>query len=290
MQQPEDNTLLKKLERIQDLPMLPSAAIKINKLLKDANVSIRELSETIEKDQAIVAKLLRLVNSAFYGFQGKITTVSHAARILGFNTVRNAVVSISIIRSLSMRTVWAGFDMVEFWNHSVSVAVAGRQLAERTKLCPPDEAFVAGILHDIGKVVLAHYFQELFYKTWEYVKDNQVPWIEAERQALPNNHAEVGGFLADKWQLPEGLIEAVAYHHDFSSDCKRPDLVAIVHAADVLANNCIRCTLDTASLDGIHPEARALVGEPLEKYKEWIAVATEEIDDAAKFFVVGSGR
>ena len=125
----DKTTFLKKLDRIPDLPTLSIVDLEVNKMLQDVDVSISKLSETIEKDQAMISKILRLVNSAFYGFQSKINSISHAITILGFSTVRNAVVSIAVVDAFSGKEALEDFDISDFWKHSVAVAVTGRHMA-----------------------------------------------------------------------------------------------------------------------------------------------------------------
>ncbi|MBE9547516.1 MAG: HDOD domain-containing protein, partial [Proteobacteria bacterium] len=169
-------TFLKKIDHIKDIPTLPAVAVKVNSMLRDYDTSINKLSETIEKDQAIVSKILRLVNSAFYGFQSRVSSIPHAMVLLGFSTVRNAVISVSVIGAFSKKGKFEGFDIRDFWVHSVAVAVTSRHLSEKSRLVMPDEAFVAGLLHDVGKVILAQYFSDLFSQVWTSVSKEGIPF------------------------------------------------------------------------------------------------------------------
>ncbi|MBE9571600.1 MAG: HDOD domain-containing protein, partial [Proteobacteria bacterium] len=150
-------TFFKKLDSIPDIPTLPSIVITVNKMLQDYDTSIKNLSKAIEKDQSMVTKILRLVNSTFYGFRSRIKNIPHAIIVLGFNTIRNAVVSVSVIKTFSEKDICEGVEIEEFWKHSVAVAVTSRYLAEQTRLDSPEDCFVSGLLHDIGKLVLYQY-------------------------------------------------------------------------------------------------------------------------------------
>ena len=189
-------TFLKKLDSIPDIPTLPNIVIKVNKLLQDYETSIKELSKIIEKDQAMVTKILRLVNSTFYGFRSKITNIPHAVIALGFNTIRNAVVSVSIIKIFSGEKTFEGFEIKDFWKHSIGVAVVSRYLSEETRLDSPDNCFVVGLLHDIGKVILSQHFTELFDLVWKSLKEEKLSFYEAEQKLMPVNHAQITLF---KW-------------------------------------------------------------------------------------------
>ncbi len=166
----ESQRFFQKLDSINDIPTLPIIVMKVNKMLQDSETSIEKLSKTIETDQAMVTKILRLVNSTFYGFRSQIKNINHAIIVLGFNTVRNATVSVSIIKLFSEKNTYEGFAISDFWKHSIAVAVTSKYLSEKSGLDSPDDCFVAGLLHDIGKVVLSLYFTELFEKVWKSIK------------------------------------------------------------------------------------------------------------------------
>lgn len=280
-----EQTFLNKLDRIQDIPTLPTVAVTVNRMLQDSGTSIKQLSKTIEKDQAIVSKLLRLVNSAFYGFQARIKNISHAVTVLGFNTVRNAVVSVSIIEAFSGKSATEEFDIRNFWKHSIAVAVTGRNLAEDTRLASPDEAFVAGILHDVGKVVLAQYFKDLFSQVWTSIQNNGLSFYEAEKKLLPANHTQIGGHLAKKWHLPVSLIEAVTYHHAVRKSAMNPELLMLVHVADFIVNHYEVGSHAEPDLSGIHPEAAKRMAVQLEAVSDWFPEVATEIDAACQFFL-----
>ncbi|MGP8331731.1 MAG: HDOD domain-containing protein, partial [Methanosarcinaceae archaeon] len=215
----DSKTMLKKLDRIDDLPTLPSIAMEVNKMLRDYDTSINKLAQTIEKDQAMVPRILKLVNSAFFGFRSKISSISHAVVLLGFNTVRNAVVSLSIINAFSGdKKSLEGFDITKFWNHSVAVAVISRYLAEKTRLQPLDDFFTGGLLHDIGKIVLFQHFHDFFKKVWISARENDLSFYNAEKKEISITHAGIGGYLAKKWQLPESLVDVIQYHHALSKN------------------------------------------------------------------------
>jgi len=278
-------TFLGKLDRIQEIPTLPLVALKVNKMLQDYDISIKALSKTIEKDQAMVTKILRLVNSAFYGFRSKIGNIPHAVTILGFNTVRNAVVSISVIDAFSGKGASQEFDIMAFWKHSVAVAVTSRHLAERTCLTTPDESFVGGLLHDVGKVVLAQYFKELFSQVWESMHNNGKSFCEAEKELLPANHGRIGAHLAKRWQLPDSLIEAIRYHHTLRKSANNPNLIMTIHIADIIVNNYNFESESEPDFSAANPDARQSMGATLETVSEWFPKAATEIESACEFFL-----
>ena len=278
-------TFLKKLDSIPDIPTLPTIVIKVNKMLQDHDTSIKNLSKVIEKDQGMVAKILRLVNSTFYGFRSRITNIPHAVIILGFNTIRNAVVSVSIIKTFSGEKSFEGFEIKDFWRHSVAVAVTSRYLAEQTRLDSPDDCFVSGLLHDIGKVVLSQHFTVLFGLVWKSVKEDGLSFYEAEKKLLPVNHAQIGGHLAKKWQFPGSLIDSITYHHAIRKGVSNLNQLLIVHTANNIVNIYKVDTGIIPVFSSIDPEAKRVMAGQLETLSEWFPAVATEIESACEFFL-----
>lgn len=268
------------LDNTPDLPTLPSIVIEVNKMLQDSETSIKKLRHAIEKDQSMVSKILRLVNSSFYGFRSKISTIPHAIIVLGFNPTRNAVVSVSMIKTFSGKENIEGFTITDFWKHSVEVAVTSRYLSEKTGLDSPDACFVAGLLHDIGKVVLSQYFTKFFSQVWKFIIENGLSFYEAERKLIPVNHAQIGGYLAKKWKLPSSLSDSITYHHAISTDVANLNQLMIIHAANTIFDSKINP--DFSQCD---PEAVTLVSSKLETISDWFPDLTKEIESACEFFL-----
>ena len=278
-------TFLKRLDSIPDLPTLPNIVTKVNNLLQDPDTSIKELGNTVKTDQAMVTKILRLVNSTFYGFRSKIRNIPHAIIILGFNNVRNALVSVSIIKTFSEKRTFKGFEIKDFWRHSVAVAVTSRYLGEQSRLDSPDDCFVAGLLHDIGKLVLSQYFTESFGQVWKSVKGNGLSFYEAEKKLLPVSHAQIGGHLAKKWQFPVSLIDSITYHHAISKGVSNLNQLLIVHTANTIVNNYKGNLEMRPDFSMIDPEARRIMSGQLENLSEWFPDVAAEIESACEFFL-----
>lgn len=284
----DTKTIYKKLDRIDDLPTLPAIAMEVNRMLLDLDTSVNQLSSCIEKDQAMVSKMLKLVNSAFFGLKSKISTISHAVVILGFNTIRNAVVSISIIDALGTNKSSGDFDIKQFWKHSVAVAVTSRHLAERTKIHAADDCFVGGLLHDMGKIVMVQYFNDLFQKVWLAVKKSGRSFYEAEKSEIPIDHAQIGGYLAKKWQLPGGLVDAIRRHHAAGPGAMDQSLLMIIHAADIIANTYMADSEANPNVSAIHPDVVKAMQSQLTCISDWYPEVALEIESACKFFLEGS--
>ncbi|RUM87253.1 MAG: HD family phosphohydrolase, partial [Thermodesulfatator sp.] len=185
-----------------------------------------QIAAVIEKDQVLTGKVLRLVNSAFYGFPRRISTVANAIVLLGFNVIRTLVLTASIFEMMQSRDV-------ALWEHSLGVAATSGVLSKHLKIEQPEEVATAGLLHDLGKVVIRASLSEDWPTIQEKIAEGKSPQ-EAEREVLHIDHAEIGGYLLDRWNLPERLVEPVAYHHLPEKARKFPQETAVVHLADLL--------------------------------------------------------
>jgi len=261
----DEQQILKKLNTIKDIPTLPTIVFELNQHLRNPETSIATISETIERDQAMALKILKLVNSAFYGFKSRVSDVRHAVVLLGFNAVRNVVVSVSIINALPKNILFQDFEMDAFWKHSLAVAVTSKNIAQKAGGDSPDNCFVGGLLHDVGKVIMAQY--------------------EAEQQELPIDHARIGAHLAGRWALPEGLIDAIRWHQDYRPEIPNANFVMIIYLANTLVNSYDEnpdCEIDMAAL---HPKAAKFLAELLEDIGDWFYGLTDEIEAACSLFL-----
>ena len=281
----DEQQILKKIDRIEDIPTLPTIVSELNKYLQDPDTSIKTVCDTIEKDQAITLKILKLVNSAFYGFKTKISDLRNAIVLLGYNSVRNAIVSLSIINTFSKRVALMDFDISQFWKHSLAVAVTSKNIAQLSKKESPDNCFVGGLLHDVGKVILAQYFPDLFEKTWTTLQNEHLSFYEAEQKELPIDHTKVGAHLATKWQLPAGLIEAIRWHHEFKPESKNANFVQNIYLANIIVNSYDVDQELRLDLSKVHPDVVEFIMDMMEDVGDWYSGLTGEIEDAYGFFL-----
>jgi len=247
--------------------------------------SVKQLKQTIEKDQAIVPKILKLVNSSFFGLQSKIGNINHAIVLLGFNPIRNAIVSISIIEAFANKNTLKNFDVAEFWTHSVAVAVLSKYLALQIDYRSPEDAFTAGLVHDVGKLVMLQFFQNLFETVWTSARKNDLSFYNAEKKELPITHAQIGAYLAGKWKLPAALTDAIRYHHSVRPGVHDFDLLLIVHAANTIANCFMDQSKNKLDLCEIHPAAVTAMNDTLKSASEWFPGQLVEIQTACQFFI-----
>lgn len=281
----DERQFFEKLDRIRDIPTLPSIVVDLNRLLQDPDTSVQKIAQIIEKDQAIALKILKLVNSAFYGFKSKISDVHGAVIMLGFNAVRNAIVSVSVVDAFATKLRLEGFDIADFWKHSLAVAVTSKNLSYSTRTNSPDNCFVGGLLHDVGKVIMAQYFQDLFAGVWNASRQEAIAFHEAERNRVPANHAVIGAHLASRWQLPQGLTEAIRWHHDYQPSSQNAEFSLIIYLANIIVNSYDQdpdCLIDIGAL---HPDARKLIMGALQNIGDFYTNIAEEIDAAYAFFL-----
>lgn len=223
------------IKKIEELPPLSQVTLDILKLTSNPKTSIDELAQIIIRDQVLSARLLKMANSAYYGYSRKIYSINEAIMILGFSNIRSLVIATSV--SHIMDKELSGYYMVkgELWKHSIATALLARELAKMTGKVDPNLAFTAGLLNDIGKVVLNSFMELKFQDVIEKVQTSQVPFMDAEAEILGYNHAQVGAQVAEKWKLPVVLVETIAHHHNPSKAVINPDLTAIIHVADSLS-------------------------------------------------------
>jgi HD-like signal output (HDOD) protein len=204
----------KRVKRITDslisLPTLPTVIAKMLELVDNPKTSASSLSNLIMRDQVLTAKILKMANSSFYAFPRQIATVKLALVVLGFENVKEMALSLSVLNSFKGENN-KHFDTSMFWQHSVSVGACTRMLARETCYRLAGEAFVAGLLHDIGKVVLNQYLPKEFAEIQTLIFEGGVPCDRAETEILGVTHAEVGAWLAERWNLPVILVEAIRY-------------------------------------------------------------------------------
>jgi putative nucleotidyltransferase with HDIG domain len=270
---------IQRLDEIHELPTLSTVAMKLSKLLMDINISAKDVAEVIQYDQAIVTKLLKMVNSAFFGFSNKVSSVQHALMLLGFNTVRNAIIAIDVINALKPKNKIKGFDISAFWQHAIGVAVISRHLDEETGHHFREDVFTAGIIHDIGKIVMAHYFECRYQAALETMYREKINYRDAENRHFPMNHADVGMQLARRWHLPETMCNVIGRHHATSKNSSVDALVHIVHASDALFHVYLEDHSPTEDWP-IGSGARQLLKPQIKSAGLWIPALRQEIKEA----------
>jgi HD-like signal output (HDOD) protein len=274
-----------KVKTIINLPALPSIAMEVVEMVDNPKTSASQLGKIISTDQALTAKVLKIANSPFYGFPKKISTIDFAIIVLGFDALKEIVISISLVSSLQKKSD-KYFDSKAFWDHAIATGVIGRRLARDLGYRVSGEVFVGGLLHDMGISVMHRYFNNEFKRIVDISRESELTFMEAEESVLGVTHAEIGSWLAERWNLPDHLVEGVLLHTSPSKAEKNPELVAIIHCADVFA---ARINGEAVEFDkGIEFEPAALtrlqLDDPnvLEEYiRNYTEVINADIREAA---------
>jgi len=225
--------LAQKLDDAVDrMPAFPQSVQKILALTREVDCSPKDLVQVIDKDPVITVKVLRVVNSAYYGLPKQITSIDHAVVYLGFNTIKNLVLIIAAIGILPT-TNTASFDGQQYLLHSLATAGIAKQLALNVDGADPMDCFIAGLLHDFGKVVFAQFMPTEFQKALEISQHNESSLHLALREVIGTDHAVVGAMLVKKWRFPPNLIETIEHQH--GQQLKDTPMIACVFAANQIS-------------------------------------------------------
>ncbi len=260
------------------LVSLPEIVIRINDLINDPNASADDIAQAISQDPALTVRLLKIVNSPLYNLQKTIDSVGAAVNILGTRQLRDLIMAAAVIKRFRNK-VNAIFDIETFWCHSIATSIAARTIATHLKLANTERFFIAGLLHDIGKMVM---FLLLPNESVQYLKayQNKKPHLCATEQLIFGfTHAQLGAELLRAWQFPESLIESTAFHHHPSEAKQYPQETAIVHLANAIANN-IQAPIspdDDTLLDEAAIESLGLDQDTIEAFHETVYAQLDEV-------------
>ena len=265
-----------RIEQLGDLPTLPHVVQKLASMIGRPNVSAEEIGTLIEKDQVLAAKVLRLANSPFYGFPSRIASVPHAVVVLGLNVVKGLTLR------ATAHDIMKDAGLGQLWRHSLGVAITAQLLGKRLEMKNVEEVFVAGLLHDIGKVILYVKWPDVGKKIKAANPSGDRPMMQIEQDLYEVSHAEVGGWLANAWHLPATLREPILFHHQPGAAQDAQLQTAVVHVADVLVKSMACGNPGDEWVPPLSQQAWDLVGLDTESLAGCISKASEEflaIDD-----------
>ncbi len=272
------------IEKVKDLPTLPDVIGKVLDLVGDQSSSAKELGKLISYDQAISSRLLKVANSAYYGSMREIAKVQHAIVLLGFKEVKSLVLGIAVFDTMKGTGSETSFKKDDFWMHSMGSALAGQIICRKAGGADPETAFTASLLHDIGKLVLDVFFTQEYIKVLERVEVNGTSILEAEEEVMGFSHADVGGWLCDRWKFPPVLSSSIGFHHQVEKvDTSHLPMTSIVHLADIL---CKRANLGNSGdnkLPAIQASAKNHMGLKEDELKEIVEELKQEEDKAKSF-------
>jgi putative nucleotidyltransferase with HDIG domain len=252
-----------------DLPTIPVVALKVMKLIEQEDATSAELAKVVASDPAVAARVLKISNSSFYGCRRQIQTLSSAIVILGFSTLKSLVVAASV------KQVYKPYGLTEkmLWEHSFAAGLAARIIAHDTRLVNEEEAFLAGLFHDIGKIIMNTLDRDKFNDVMQHVYNEGLTFQQAERLVYPYGHDEVGALVIKKWNFPELLTSAIQQHHTLEFAQSENQHVVRVAAIAALADLfCLKLGIGVrAPHEGIEPHdtrASQLLNLPEDKTNE----------------------
>ena len=229
-------TLFQLLDKVKEMPPLPQSITQILDITKNPKSSAEDLAKVFELDPTLTANILKLANSPIYGFTSKISTISHAIVCLGFETVKSIALTSSTHDMLNKELPAYDLEKGMLWQHSISCATCAKIIAQRIAYSDCEEAYIAGLLLDIGKIILSRFAEDQFKQILEKTNDNKTPYNIAEQEILGFDHGKIGGKVVMRWQLPTILVEAIQYHHQPDKAKKHQKLTYIVHLADAISD------------------------------------------------------
>lgn len=238
------------VRRVNELAPLPAVAMRVLQIVNDESASAESLAASISVDQALTATLLRVANSAYIAAGREITTVRDTVVLLGVDEVRKIVLTASMMRRFGDGP--GPLDPATFWGHSVAVAIVADVMARHTGLAKPEEAYTAGILHDIGKLVMNQYAPEQLTAAISRSLNQGIPIETAEIDVFGFSHAELGSRLAEAWRLPENLAEAIANHHGAPQESDGLSYV-VAHSYTLCRDHGLWCGFDAIE-PGVLPD------------------------------------
>ena len=226
------------IKKTTDLPTLPEVAIQLNQEWKKNSLTAKSLGKLISRDPSLSSKVLRLTNSAYYGLPGRVDTLDRAVTIIGFNAIISLALTASVFRVFESSTA-KSIKLKGLWLHSLGCAICAKTIAafaNHPKLIS-EKAFLAGIIHDIGHIVIAHAMPEALQEVKALMKDSDINLIDAENEVMGFNHQEAGGKLAEEWNFPVEYCTVIYHHHDPSPKIPKDDSTIIaLHQAVGMGN------------------------------------------------------
>lgn len=226
-------------DKLKDLPSLPEVVTKVTEIVQNPNSSAAQLSKIISQDSGLTSRVLRMVNSAYYGFPKQISSIQHAITIMGFNTIKSLVLSSSIFRIFTPKSgVEAALDYKKFWKHSLLTAIASKSIYQKLFFAPDDNIFSAAILHDIGKIILDQYDHDNYSNALSEASNPLLSEeiLKAEQKYCDVTHQFIGHYVAEIWNLPETLSDVILYHHNPLESANQERLTTVVYLGNILSH------------------------------------------------------
>ena len=273
---PPADEFFNRIKTSRNLPSLPHVLVKLMEICTEEPDTVKEVSQIIDKDASLSAKVMRLVNSAYYGLPNRVTSIEQALLLLGTNTIKNIAISASVYQAFGRAKDSPVFRLKLFWWHSLMCATLARMIATKASYPVPDEAFLSGLLHDIGKLILWVNFPKEYGKTRRSCEKKPDSLLEGEMQ-LGATHCEVGAWMINRWNLQSFMADAVLYHHEpIPKILDASPLVRIVFVANAL------CSETTENTETRFETPEEIFGFARSEVEELISLAAEEVKHVAE--------
>jgi HD-like signal output (HDOD) protein len=253
------------LKSVGDLPSMPQVVFKAREVLADADSSFEDLAKILESDPAMATRILKMANSPYYGLMGEVSSIQHASVVLGYKTLGDLITMAGTSELMGKTLEGYELDAEDLWRHSMGVAFGSRLIAEKKNPSLINDAFAAGLIHDVGKLILDKYILERKSDFNSFMNGGGRSFLEAEKELLGFDHSEIAAEVCKHWRVPQVITEAIQYHH-FPSKTDSGDLTHIVHMADAAA----MLTGLNLGVDGINYEVD-------EKTAEILGLSEEDI-------------
>ncbi len=276
-------SLKKLIMRTGDLPSMPFVATKVMQIVGDPNSTVDDLQNAIQDDQALASRILKIANSALYARSRQITTIADAIVMLGFNNIRSLAVASATKNLYLKRGKVLGLKDRLLWEHSVAAAVIGRLVGRHTRPNIADEAFLWGLLHDIGKLVILQKLPDAFDRIVEAVYNEGREFVDVEQEVLGFTHAEVGAMIVNKWKLSERFESAIRNHHDVVPG-KSDEWVLHIDVANKMCKKLGFGFVKREDMDLASDASVQALGIPADKLELMLGMAREQIREEMEFF------
>ena len=273
------------LRNFNNVKTLPHVEIRLSQLISDDNSTMREFEEVIRLDPTLVLRLLRLVNSSYYGLRQKINSISRAVVFVGMKNLRNMVVTEALKGIVGKGSKNGMVARNRLWLHSATVGICGQMISERIFEKKGEDAFLCGILHDIGMIIEDQVAKDLFTQTCEAYNPESKSIIDYEREIIGTDHCELGSLLAKAWKLPTEVQDGIQDHHSVLDHVLPSSVTGIIQTADYIA-----CQMKHPALPGMHgvlsPNLATHIRENLEEYQALGKDLPEEISKAMEIYQI----
>jgi len=269
------------INRLKEIKSFPQFVVETLRKLNDPTSSASDVAASLSRDEGLVLRTLKLANSAAYGMSRNISDVSEAIALLGYKNISNIVLAATVYTVMDKGLNGYALDRGELWRHSLTTAYAARYIAQTTKRIPPEEAYVGGLLHDVGKVVLNDYVQFGYALIVKEVEEEHVPFAEAEMKIIGFDHSTVGSLLVERWNLPKGYYHSTLLHHRPNDlEPENGEFQPVVDVVSVANSICLMMGIGLGA-DGLQ---NYMYPDPLERLgiNNYEALMSELIDFASE--------